>query len=581
MPKDLLYQEIKTNPMYKSAVVMNGLISFMTASLQAYFIARTADNLLIRHLSVYESRVFLAGALLVILLRPLWQYFFELYVSITAGGIRRNLQGRLAAALLQDAALTTDEHAGDDAVLMAEIPDAVEPYYEDFLPLLGVTLVSVPLLAITAAIVDWVSGLIMAVTILLFPLFIILINSSTLKRNTERWDTLQRLGGSFLDALNGLKTLKIFGRSRDYTETLYRYSEAFRVKTMQVLKISFLSAFVLELTASLSIAVLAVALGLRLLYGQMEFFPAFWILLLAPEYYQPIRQLGGKFHDAIAAWAAAEQIYSRLETCPATVVKPGDESPAPSVGAVGLQIECRDLCFSYPYASRPALDHFSLTIRPRQITAVAGSSGAGKSTLAAALLKFIQPEAGEILFNGQNIASMDTDTLRSMIAYIPQKPFIFHDTLLNNLRLARPEATAEEAAAAAGQAGLAELIASLPQGLMTVLAEDGADLSQGEAQRVNLARAILKDAPLIIVDEGTSAQDTANEARLLAALQALSRNHTVLLLSHRLATVKSAAWIGVMEAGRLAEQGSHTELLENGPLYREFLQAGRENDAFA
>lgn len=586
--------EIQNKFPYLLGMVMNGFTSGITSFFQAFLIARLVEGVLVRKQAFGEQLPWMAGLLLVLGLKALAVFRFEKFFRETAGRIRVSMVKRYIGEMLHGGPLTPHpenmQSTGSKAVTVCEAADSTEPYFYEYVPQLYNLFLSVPLILLSVLYFDRISFLIMLVTAPLLPLFLSLIGRASGSAGSRRMESFLRLGGSFLDILNGMKTLKLFGQSRAFRQKVYEKSEEFRKLTMEVLRISFLSAFVLELAATISTALIAVSLGLRLMYGHMGFFEAFLVLLLTPDYYMAIRKFGTKYHVAEAARSAADVIYRGTgkhmgeETEEAET---GDEEsvsgvegwegsaqkPGPGTSQVGIEVHFRDVCFSYPGTSVPALDVLNLDIPAGQITAVVGRSGSGKSTAANALMKFLRVDSGEIRVNGVELREWPEEILRKQIAYIPQKPFIFHGSFLENLRFSNPEATMEEVSDALEKAALEVTVKGLPEGLDTVLAEDSRSLSVGEIQRIAIARALLKEAPLVILDEATSGQDEGNQRLLQRAFENLRQERTLLVIAHRLETVRNADRIHVMDKGRVVESGTHEQLMESGGLYRELVEA--------
>ena len=329
---------------------------------------------------------------------------------------------------------------------------------------------------------------------------------------------------------------------------------------MQVLRLTFLSALALELAATLSTAVIAVEIGLRLLYGQMAFQPAFFILILAPEFYLPLRLLGQRFHAGAAGAAGARRIARLyLDLKPASPGT-GFASGRPSIRAENPPDSVRWGEVRYPAEIEAAIEGLDLVLKAGGITALVGESGAGKSTLAQLLLGFLRPQAGRILIDGVDLAAFDPQTWRQWVAWVPQQPYLFQDTLAANIRLGKPNASQDEISAAARAAGLERFVQSLPEGYDTRVGEMGTRLSSGQAQRLALARAFLKDAPLIILDEPSARLDPELEAELAETIDRLSAGRISLVIAHRLSSLRKAQQIAVLRDGRIVEQGTLEEL---------------------
>jgi thiol reductant ABC exporter CydD subunit len=383
--------------------------------------------------------------------------------------------------------------------------------------------------------VDWISAAIMVVTLPLIPVFMALVGMATRARTDRQFRALQVLSGHFLDVVSGLPTLKIFGRSRAQARVIREVTERYRRRLMNTLRITFLSSLVLELLASVSVALIAVGIGLRLLDGHMELRAALFVLVLAPEAYLPLRQLGAEYHASAEGVSAADQVFEVLDT---PVPARGTATEVPDPASAGLVIE--GLTFTYPGRDRPALDGLTLTVEPGQVLAVTGPSGCGKSTLLAILLGFIQPDDGTVWIGGIDLARLDPDAWRRRLAWVPQRPYLFASSVADNIRLGRPDANLADVRHAAAAAGLSRLADRLPNGLDTVLGQDGAGLSAGERQRIAVARAFLRDAPLLLLDEPTANLDGRTEADVLNSVARLSAGRTVVLVAHRPALLSLA-----------------------------------------
>ena len=343
---------------------------------------------------------------------------------------------------------------------------------------------------------------------------------------------------------------------------------------MGVLRVTFLSALALEMVATLSTAVVAVQVGLRLLGGHIAFEQALFVLVLAPEFYLPLRLLGVRFHAGMQGVAAARRIWEVLDVEPQAARRAAPVPPA-SLPASPLPLVFEDVHLAYDEGARPALKGLSLSVAPGETVALVGPSGAGKSTVAYLLLRFLEPDRGTITAGGRPLAALDPVAWRRQIAWVSQKPALFYGTVADNIRLARPTATPDEVIWAARQAHAHEFVSRLPQGYDTLLGERGARLSGGQAQRLALARAFLQDAPLLLLDEATANLDPEVEQSIQEALERLLRGRAALIIAHRLHTIYRADRILVLDGGRVVEEGSHDELLARGGLYRRLVTAYR------
>jgi ATP-binding cassette, subfamily C, bacterial CydD len=381
------------------------------------------------------------------------------------------------------------------------------------------------------------------------------------------------MSAHFLDVLQGLTTLKLLGRSREQIQVIAQISDRYRQTTMGVLRVTFLSALVLEMVATIGTAIVAVGIGLRLLYGHLEFEQALFVLLLAPEFYLPLRLLGARFHAGMSGVAAAQRIFQLLQTpaAPSTLRHPSSnlQLPAPLRGSIQFD----DVHYAYDDGQRPALNGLSLDIQPGQKVALVGPSGAGKTTAAYLLLRFVEPDRGTISVGGRPLSDIPPPAWRAQVAWVPQNPYLFYGTVADNIRLARPEAGLDQVIHAARQANAHLFIDALPHGYDTIVGERGARLSGGEAQRIALARAFLAGAPLLILDEATANLDPHTEALVQEATVSLLRDRTALIIAHRLGTVRRADQILVMDGGRVVQQGTHDLLVQQDGLYRRLIGA--------
>ncbi|WP_026058407.1 thiol reductant ABC exporter subunit CydD [Streptomyces sp. SS] len=509
------------------AVVVLGLIGAALVVAQAMFIAEIVVGAFQKGQSVSALTTPLLLLVGVAAARGLVSWLTELAAHRASAAVKSELRGRLlgrAAAL--GPGWLSGQKTGSLIALATRGVDALDDYFARYLPQLGLAVV-VPV-AVLARIVteDWVSAAIIVVTLPLIPVFMILIGWYTQARMDRQWKLLSRLSGHFLDVVAGLPTLKIFGRAKAQAESIRAITSEYRQATMRTLRIAFLSSFALELLATLSVALVAVTIGMRLVHGELDLYTGLVILILAPEAYLPLRQVGAQFHAAAEGIAAAEEIFDVLEQ----PVRGGGTAPVPATP----RLELDRVTVRHEGRAEPSLDEATLTVEPGETVALVGPSGVGKSTLLDVVLGFAVPEeGGSVRVGGEDLAALDQEAWRSRIAWVPQRPYLFAGTVAENVRLARPDASDEAVREALRDAGADGFVAGLPQGLDTVLGEDGAGLSAGQRQRLALARAFLADRPLLLLDEPTAALDGETEAGVVDAVRRLSEGRTVLLVVHR------------------------------------------------
>jgi ATP-binding cassette subfamily C protein CydD len=566
-----LWQEGQKRLPLLSLVAGAGVFAGVTAIAQAYIFATLVDGIFIGGLRTADLTGWLYALVAVMVARATGVWLLEAAGCRLALAVKTDLRQRLFGHL---AALGPvyggGEQAGELANLLGEGVESLDAYFARYLPQLAVTVI-VPLGVLAAVFpLDSAAALVMLVTAPLIPVLLWLIGRWAGELHQKRWQVLSRLSGHFLDILRGLTTLKLFGRSREQTDIIFAFSEEFRRASLGVLRVAFLSALTLELLSTISVALVAVAIGLKLLYGGIAFREAFFILLLAPEFYQPFRLLGGHFHASAAAAAAAERLYSLLAVpLPAATFGYQPFEPADGVSVEFTGVDC-----TYPCRGEPALQDVSFTLPAGRRLALVGPSGAGKTTVINLLLGFMTPAGGVIRVNGRSLTELKREDWLRQVAYIPQFPHIIAGTVADNIRLgAGGPAEALQAAAAAAEAH--EFISRLPQGYETRIGDGGHVLSGGEAQRITIARAFFRQASLIILDEATSALDPRTEKAVQAALVRLLTGRTVLSVAHRLSTVQAADIIVVLNEGRVDEQGRHSDLAAGPGLYSRLLAAYR------
>ncbi|MEV7303263.1 thiol reductant ABC exporter subunit CydD [Streptomyces clavifer] len=534
---------------FLAAVVGLGLVGAALVIAQAMLVAEVVVGGFEDGLTVAGLRTPLILLAAVALGRALVAWLTELAAHRASAAVKSELRGRLMARAAElGPEWLSGRRTGSLVALATRGVDALDDYFSRYLPQLGLAVV-VPV-AVLARIVteDWVSAAIIVVTLPLIPLFMILIGWATQSRMDRQWQLLSRLSGHFLDVVAGLPTLKVFGRAKAQAESIRAITSQYRQATLKTLRIAFLSSFALELLATLSVALVAVTIGMRLVHGELDLYTGLVILILAPEAYLPIRQVGAQYHAAAEGLSAAEEIFSVLETEPPARGS-GDVPPSPRLELEGVTVR-------HAGRTEPSLDSASLVVEPGETVALVGPSGVGKSTLLSVVLGFAQPDEGRVLVGGTDLSGLSAERWREQIAWVPQRPHLFAGTIAENVRLARPDADDDAVMAALREAGAYDFVAGLADGPRTLLGEDGAGLSAGQRQRLALARAFLADRPLLLLDEPTASLDGETEAGIVDAVRRLAVGRTVLLVVHRPALLSVADRVVTLEPRAAGSPGA-------------------------
>jgi thiol reductant ABC exporter CydD subunit len=509
-------------------VVLGGCTAFLVVA-QAWLLATAVSGAFIDHKGLAQLKVPVALLFLAVLGRALVGWLSERMADRASARAKSELRQALTECVARLGPSGLDrQRSGGLTVLATSGIDALDAYFARYLPQVFLAVI-VPVMVIIVALgADWISAVIIAVTVPLIPLFMGLIGQTTKEKMGRQARHLQRLAGHFLDVVAGLPTLKVFGRAKAQAQAIADMTDQYRLATMDTLKVAFLSSLVLELLATISVALVAVAVGLRLLGGHLGFSTALFVLILAPEAYLPLRLLGTNFHASAEGMKAADDVFAVLEQ---PVPDRGIRTDVPDVARSVLRIEGLEVV--YPGRQVPALRLPNLRIEPGEVVAVAGPSGCGKSTLLSVLLCLTTASAGSVHIGERDLAELDPDLWRAQVSWIPQRPHLFARTIAENVRLSRPDASEGDVRAAIARVGLNQVVERLPQGLATVLGTGGAGLSTGERQRVALARAFLRDAPVLLLDEPTANLDGQTEEAVLAAVRTLIVGRTVIIAAHR------------------------------------------------
>jgi thiol reductant ABC exporter CydD subunit len=529
-----------------AAVVAFGLLGTGAVVVQAALLSRVLAGVFVggeRLPQVTAAVVLLVAAAAA---RGLCLLAVEVLAQRAAGRVKRAARGRLAARLLAAGpAFVQRERTGELASAMGEGVEALDPYVGQALPQLALAVLGPALVLGVLLWADPLSALAVLLIAPFVPVLSALIGARTRDLVDRRWAELGRMSAHFLDMLQGLPTLKLFGQSGAQAGGIERVSRRYARSSMDVLRVAFQSSLVLDLAATMGVALVAVEVGTRLLLHALPFERALFLLLLTPELFLPLRQLALARHARLSGAAAAERIFAVLD---APVAAQPAASPAPAPARFDIRFE--GVAYTPPDREEPALRDVSFALRPGVITALTGPTGAGKSTVAALLLRFVEPSAGEITVDGRPLSAYPAAEWRRLVAWAPQLPHLFHGTIADNVRLGRPPASLAEVEAAARAARADGFVREMAAGYATAVGEDGARLSGGQRARVALARAFLMDRPVVILDEPTAHLDRRTAAEVRAAIVEHCRGRTALLITHDPELAALAGQVVTLAGGR-------------------------------
>lgn len=580
-----LFKQVRSATGWIGLSIGLGLCSGLLLIVQAGFLARILHGAVIEgqgRETLWPLFVALAG---IYLARSLLGWGREVSGFEASAKIRRQIRATLMAHISRlGPAYMSGRNTGALASTVMEQVEGLHGFFAHYLPQMALAIM-IPAAILTFVFpVSWAAGALLMVTAPLIPLFMVLVGMGAESVSQRNFQALSRMSAHFLDILQGLPTLKLFHKSRGEEKTIARVSHDYRKRTMRVLRIAFLSSAVLEFFSAIAIALVAVYLGLNYLgyyqFGTWELpltlFAGFFILLLAPEFYLPFRELGTHYHARAEAVGAAQEILKVL----ALPVAIDPDKPVVFEPVGGIQFCFTDVHLAYDGGKRPALNGISFTVHAGEKLALVGESGAGKTTVLDLLLGFLQPDHGQITANGIPTHHLDPTTRLRSMSWIGQDPVLFYGSIRDNIRMGRPDASDQALREAAHLARVLDFTQRLSQGLDTVIGERGYGLSRGQAQRVALARAFLKQAPVLLLDEPTAGLDVENEQLVLDALDELSAGRTVLIVTHRMADVAKADRILVMSGGRIVEQGAFDELNAAGGVFQRLANRFDEEDTY-
>lgn len=529
-------------------VMISNIMQAMMIVAIAYIIAYIADKLLLSRLESSTATPLLVLLFFFFCIKAILNYFNHYQMEKISLNVQSNLRKQLFEVLAQRSFLANSYAKGQWIALITKGVDKLDIYLTSFIPQLGL-LSTIPLiLLIFTFINDWISGLIFLITAPLIPFFMILIGKIADKENKKQWQVFQKLTMYMADLLPGLLIVKAYNQTQRQLSEINKNGKLFSQATLKVLRIAFISAFMLEFISTLSIAIIAVNIGLRLIYGHVEFLPVFFILLIAPQFYQPFRQFGSAFHDAMNGITASSEIYAMIDKL--NCIKES-KTNLKFDDADMVQIELKNVYYKYQDSDKWAIDNLSLKIEKGKQLVLTGDNGAGKSTLFKLLLGIEKCQSGEILINDYNLADLDKQWWQSQIGWVAQEPYIFSATIRENITLGR-DFNLKEIEDICQLVNLDEFIKSLPQGYDTEITS-AMNLSSGQKRRLGLARALIGRPKLLLLDEPMENLDVYNEKLIQRILSDLKNKVTVIIIGHRLQTLKNADELIYLQQGKLVD----------------------------
>ena len=533
---------------------------------QAWFFGTLINNFIFSENTLQDERYTIIYLGIAIIVRLIAHYVQESVANRLGSAVKATFRKRALAHMFKLGVQHKERH-GDVIHMLTDGLEQVDAYVARYIPQI-LYAIMIPLI-MGIAIVDTlpIIGIILIVTVPLIPFFMILIGKQADRLNKEQWERMSFLSGHFLDVLQGITTLKLFGRAKDQIKVIGRLSEEFKDSTLRVLRVAFLSALVLELVSTISTALIAVYLGLTLLDGEIPFFSAFFILLLAPEFYTPFRQLGAAFHTGMAGKTSILKYEEFMNRQPSLPVGGQSKLQGPIQA-----IEIKDLTFTYE-GSENGVQHISLVAKRNSPIMLVGESGAGKSTIAHIIGGFLTAPKGAVTIDGLDVCNIDIEWWRQQITYVSQHPHIMKGTLRDVVSFGM-NVSDKEIIEACKEVQLLDVINRQQEGLDTIIGEGGLGLSGGERQRVALARAFLRKGQVLILDEVTAHLDVKTESIISSAIQRLMENKIVIIIGHRLQTMHWASTLYVLKQGRIIQQGSYEELIALDGYFKDLVISG-------
>ncbi len=575
-----LLKESSIKKLYIPVIIINAIINSIFIIVTAALLDLIVEGVFLKKCNLNKINLYILLFLLNASFRFVSNFFIQKYIKDFSEDIKNKIKLEFFNLILSiNPYKIKNNSTGELVNILTDGMEMITPYYSQYIPQVATAVFTSLMICTAVAFVDRLSALIMVITFPIIPIFMALIGYKTKELNEKQWKKLNILSSHFLDMLQGLNTLKSFGRSKIQEEKIYEVSESYRKSTMEVLKVTFLSALVLELSATISTAVVAVDLGLRLVYSKISFLQAFFILVLTPDFYMPLRQLGMRFHSSLNAQVVIQKIedmekelkseeynYSTFDVQASRKKECSKKKSDVKIDINrGLNIEVKDLRFSHEFKDN--LNNISFTINAGEKVALVGESGCGKSTLINILSGFLKVDDDMVYINGIDLNSINKDSYFSKVAIVPQFPHIFNMDIENNILMGNKMNNSD--ILNIYQATKVDLFSDeFKDKYKTIIGEgEEIEVSGGERQRIALARAVVKNADFIILDEATSALDSKTEEIIIDIMKDYFGNKTVLISAHRLNTIKAVDKILVLQDGYLVEIGNHEELMKRRGRY--------------
>lgn len=563
-----LLKESKGKNFYIIVVILTSVVNSIFILISAYLLATIVSGIFLKTKNLEEIKNYIILFLANAVLKTIISSISEIYIKNSAEDIKENFRKRLFQLVISSNPYKVKkEKLGEVINILTEALEMIGQYYSEYIPQFFAAFIIPLLICLGVAIVDKLSALIMIITYPIIPLFMILIGYKSKEANEKQWKKLNLLSSHFIDMIQGLSTLKIFGISKKQEEKIFKISENHRKATMEVLRISFLSALVLELFSTISIAVVAVNLGLRLVYDKITFLNAFFILVLAPDFYLPVRQLGLKFHASLNGVVAIEKIEKLEEK----LIEEVSENEV-EVDSDRFEIEVKSLNFAYE--NKVILKDINFKINSGEKIALIGESGGGKSTLINILSGFLTVQDNMVFINGKDINHINKENYLKNITIVPQVSYIFNKSIEENISVGYKKTDYNKLLSIYKYAKIDEFSNDAENGYKTIIGEgEKFAVSGGEIQRIAIARAMVKNSNFIVFDEPSSALDSEKEALLIEIMGKYFQSNTILIAAHRLNTIKAVNKVIMLKDGQISEMGTHKELMEKRGEYYKLMQS--------